>query len=87
MTVDHLALFGEWRLALKTGDRARADLIRVRGFTSMPPGPENALALFVWVEEFRALAGDSITDNDRYLAWYALRLSELALMRSMRVAA
>ena len=60
--------------------------IRLRAFTTIPAGPENALALVVLVDEFSLLRADKITEGERRQADHALTLSAIALERARGMA-
>lgn len=98
MIRDHLGMLASWVATVKAIENPTADFdirilhdaeqaIRLRAFTIMPEGPENALALLVLTEAFTEWRGDAISAGERKQVDHALTLSAIATERARGVAA
>lgn len=97
---DHLAMLVAWQAAVDAirnppkGHRGEGSqellrnvelIIRCRASTTMPEGPENALALLrLWVE-FADFVGGDMTDDQKALMDYASSLALAVLARARAV--
>jgi len=61
--------------------RVAESSLRLRAFTLMPEGPENALALLTLTEMFRAWRGDDLSTDDVLQITHAHEIAAIVLNR------